>query len=426
MHQCACCAAQSPQMLQCSRCKSTTYCSPACQRAAWKKHKKSCQEIKGTEPPITRRSLVATDHSSVAPSLPLPPWLGQPLGWRLRGHAEAQEWQKVVDMHHEVLDEAHRTKSEHADDTGYLLLNIGEAFSYLGRHAEAADVLEQGLQHVRAHPEIRYNGLLDTMSFMPASNLKLEEGFFPPLGQALCASGRFQQALELHKESQDVARRELLERHPLLDAESVKHLAQSLDCKPEKQWVAQALLATGEPEKAIERLIASLQKVQDMSCKIQALGFDKDWNTDLFQAHLHLGVAYESAGKFGLAIELLEKCTKLWDQIPTIAANPSRIWSDTPQGQLGEAQLHLGRAYLGFKDVSKALKALEQARKIHQQVGDVKALCETLLELAASFFLRARLAQSDAFAASASSSAAAASSSSPAAAGKMLAGIQIT
>ena len=102
----------------------------------------------------------------------------------------------------------------------------------------------------------------------------------------------------------------------------MKHLAQSLDCKPEKQWVAQALLATGEPEKAIERLIASLQKVQDMSCKIQALGFDKDWNTDLFQAHLHLGVAYESAGKFGLAIELLEKCTKLWDKIPTIAANP--------------------------------------------------------------------------------------------------------
>ena len=31
----------------CSRCKNTFYCSPSCQKSAWKKHKKTCKAPTG-------------------------------------------------------------------------------------------------------------------------------------------------------------------------------------------------------------------------------------------------------------------------------------------------------------------------------------------------------------------------------------------
>jgi len=47
----------------CARCKRTFYCSPSCQKAAWKKHKKTCKAP--TTPPATSSSL-RTLHKGIA------------------------------------------------------------------------------------------------------------------------------------------------------------------------------------------------------------------------------------------------------------------------------------------------------------------------------------------------------------------------
>jgi len=47
----------------CARCKSTFYCSPSCQKLAWKKHKKTCKPP--TSPPATSSSL-RTLHKGIA------------------------------------------------------------------------------------------------------------------------------------------------------------------------------------------------------------------------------------------------------------------------------------------------------------------------------------------------------------------------
>ena len=38
-----------PKMKRCGRCKKASYCSPACQRLAWKDHKKSCKKFKESQ-----------------------------------------------------------------------------------------------------------------------------------------------------------------------------------------------------------------------------------------------------------------------------------------------------------------------------------------------------------------------------------------
>jgi len=47
----------------CARCKCTFYCSPSCQKSAWKKHKKTCKAP--TTPPATSSSL-RTLHKGIA------------------------------------------------------------------------------------------------------------------------------------------------------------------------------------------------------------------------------------------------------------------------------------------------------------------------------------------------------------------------
>ena len=48
MDSCAHCGVQAPlgaELQRCSRCKQAAYCGAACQRAAWKGHKKGCAEF---------------------------------------------------------------------------------------------------------------------------------------------------------------------------------------------------------------------------------------------------------------------------------------------------------------------------------------------------------------------------------------------
>jgi len=47
----------------CARCKRTFYCSPSCQKSAWKKHKKTCKAP--TSPPATEVEL-RTLHKGIA------------------------------------------------------------------------------------------------------------------------------------------------------------------------------------------------------------------------------------------------------------------------------------------------------------------------------------------------------------------------
>ena len=45
MHMCEHCHKVKAQMSICSRCRHAWYCSPACQRAAWKAHRKTCTDV---------------------------------------------------------------------------------------------------------------------------------------------------------------------------------------------------------------------------------------------------------------------------------------------------------------------------------------------------------------------------------------------
>jgi len=47
----------------CARCKRTFYCSPSCQKLAWKKHKKTCKAP--TRPPTSQAEL-RTLHKGIA------------------------------------------------------------------------------------------------------------------------------------------------------------------------------------------------------------------------------------------------------------------------------------------------------------------------------------------------------------------------
>jgi hypothetical protein len=42
---CGGCGEMKRKMPKCSLCKLTRYCSPVCQKADWKEHKKGCKEI---------------------------------------------------------------------------------------------------------------------------------------------------------------------------------------------------------------------------------------------------------------------------------------------------------------------------------------------------------------------------------------------
>jgi hypothetical protein len=61
LRRCACCSAMCPRKLNCSRCKMTTYCSPACQREHWSEHKAHCRTPKEAEN-ARRRALASLER----------------------------------------------------------------------------------------------------------------------------------------------------------------------------------------------------------------------------------------------------------------------------------------------------------------------------------------------------------------------------
>jgi len=60
-HKCDVCSSLGAK--PCARCKRTFYCSPSCQKLAWKKHKKTCKAP--TTPPATEAEL-RTLHKGIA------------------------------------------------------------------------------------------------------------------------------------------------------------------------------------------------------------------------------------------------------------------------------------------------------------------------------------------------------------------------
>ena len=49
---CAYCGKQGTGFKRCSACKQVSYCGGECQKAGWKKHKKTCEKPKAYAPPL--------------------------------------------------------------------------------------------------------------------------------------------------------------------------------------------------------------------------------------------------------------------------------------------------------------------------------------------------------------------------------------
>ena len=124
------------------------------------------------------------------------------------------------------------------------------------------EALDQGLLYVIEHPKVKDNGFISMRHKLEGglqSNLHLQETFYPMLGKALCALGRFQQALKVHKDGLDCFRRlmwnegreQLRQLTAQEQAASLDRGVKNTDCHPDNAWVAQALMATGRSEEAI-------------------------------------------------------------------------------------------------------------------------------------------------------------------------------
>jgi len=60
-HKCDVCNTTTPKA--CARCKTSYFCSPSCQKLAWKKHKKTCKPP--TTPPATEADLRALHNKGM-------------------------------------------------------------------------------------------------------------------------------------------------------------------------------------------------------------------------------------------------------------------------------------------------------------------------------------------------------------------------
>ena len=69
MDTCGSCGAGSPSN-RCSRCKAVSYCDATCQRAAWKKHKKTCTKKKKASGPKEEATEPPAKPASTARSAP--------------------------------------------------------------------------------------------------------------------------------------------------------------------------------------------------------------------------------------------------------------------------------------------------------------------------------------------------------------------
>jgi len=126
---CYCCGQRSFSMSRCSACKVATYCTPACQKANWKGHKKNCKEM--VKKFANEESLAAAGKLSAA-------------DWLAKGN-RAQ-----IDGHFPVAVDAFK-KALKMDPRDFIARNnLGNCYRSLGDPALAFETHAENIRLLRA------------------------------------------------------------------------------------------------------------------------------------------------------------------------------------------------------------------------------------------------------------------------------------